>query len=76
MTLCLSAIDSGLGVKTCFSESSFAKYEKTISSAVEELSKVCATTGVVLSAHTSLCITPILENGTEAQKLKKEGKYE
>ena len=39
-------------------------------SAVEELSKVCATTGVVLSAHTSLCITPILENGTEEQKQK------
>ena len=37
-------------------------------SAVEELSKVCATTGVVLSAHTSLCITPILENGTADQK--------
>ena len=36
--------------------------------AVEELSKVCATTGVVLSAHTSLCITPILENGTQDQK--------
>ena len=36
--------------------------------AVEELSKVCATTGVVLSAHTSLCITPILENGTPEQK--------
>ena len=39
-------------------------------SAVEELSKVCATTGVILSAHTSLCITPILENGTEEQKQK------
>ena len=37
-------------------------------SAVEELSKVCATTGVILSAHTSLCITPILENGTADQK--------
>lgn len=36
--------------------------------AVEELSKVCATTGVILSAHTSLCIGPILENGTEEQK--------
>ena len=36
--------------------------------AVEELSRVCATTGVVLSAHTSLCITPILENGTQDQK--------
>lgn len=37
-------------------------------SAVEEFSKVCATTGVVLSAHTSLCIAPIMENGTEDQK--------
>ena len=38
--------------------------------AVEELSRVCATTGVVLSAHTSLCCAPILENGTEEQKQK------
>lgn len=38
--------------------------------AVEELSRVCATTGVVLSAHTSLCIAPIMENGTQAQKEK------
>ena len=38
--------------------------------AVEELSRVCATTGVVLSAHTSLCCAPILENGTEEQKMK------
>ena len=37
-------------------------------SAVEEFSKVCATTGVILSAHTSLCIAPIMENGTEDQK--------
>lgn len=36
--------------------------------AVEEFSRVCATTGVILSAHTSLCLAPILENGTEAQK--------
>ena len=36
--------------------------------AVEELSKVCGTTGVVLSAHTSLCCAPIFENGTEVQK--------
>lgn len=40
------------------------------SMAVEELSKVCATTGVVLSAHTSLCCSPIYENGTEEQKMK------
>ncbi len=39
-------------------------------SAVEELSKVCATTGVVLSAHTSLCVSPILEFGTPSQKEK------
>ena len=38
--------------------------------AVEELSRVCATTGVILSAHTSLCIAPIFENGTEEQKKK------
>ena len=35
---------------------------------VEELSKVCATTGVVVSAHTSLCIDPIMTYGTEEQK--------
>ncbi|MTI68718.1 MAG: acyl-CoA dehydrogenase [Firmicutes bacterium] len=38
--------------------------------AVEELSKACATTGVVVSAHTSLCATPIYEYGTEEQKQK------
>ena len=36
--------------------------------AVEELSKVCATTGVILSAHTSLCCNPIFDYGTEEQK--------
>lgn len=40
------------------------------SMAVEELSRACATTGVIVSAHTSLCIAPILENGTEEQKQK------
>ncbi|MBR7081659.1 MAG: acyl-CoA dehydrogenase [Oscillospiraceae bacterium] len=38
--------------------------------AVEELSKVCGTTGVIVSAHTSLCCAPIFENGTEEQKKK------
>lgn len=38
--------------------------------AIEELSKVCATTGVILSGHTSLCVAPIFENGTEEQKAK------
>lgn len=36
--------------------------------AVEELSRVCATTGVILSAHTSLCVAPIMEHGTDEQK--------
>lgn len=38
--------------------------------AVEELSRVCGTTGVIVSAHTSLCIAPIMENGNEEQKRK------
>ena len=38
--------------------------------AVEELSKVCGTTGVIVSAHTSLCASLIYENGTPAQKEK------
>ena len=38
--------------------------------AVEEISKYCGTTGVILSAHTSLCADPILEFGTEEQKQK------
>ena len=36
--------------------------------AVMELSKVCATTGVILSAHTSLCAAPIDMWGTHDQK--------
>lgn len=40
------------------------------SMAVEELSRVCATTGVVVSAHTSLCCDPIMNFGTEEQKMK------
>ena len=37
---------------------------------VEELAKVCGTTSVIVSAHTSLCIDPILTYGTEEQKQK------
>ncbi|OFI06214.1 acyl-CoA dehydrogenase [Clostridium acetireducens DSM 10703] len=37
---------------------------------VEELSKVCASTGVIVSAHTSLCASLINEHGTEEQKQK------
>lgn len=40
------------------------------SMAVEELSRVCATTGVVVSAHTSLCTAPIYEFGTEEQRMQ------
>lgn len=38
--------------------------------AVEELSRVCASTGVTLSAHVSLCSWPIWKYGTEEQKMK------
>ena len=37
---------------------------------VEELSKKCASTGVICSAHTSLCCWPIFKWGTEDQKMK------
>ncbi|MCR5801446.1 MAG: acyl-CoA dehydrogenase [Lachnospiraceae bacterium] len=37
---------------------------------VEELSKVCGTTGVIVSAHTSLCVDPIMTFGTPEQKEK------
>ncbi|MDO4552475.1 MAG: acyl-CoA dehydrogenase [Bacillota bacterium] len=37
---------------------------------VEELSRVCASTGVICSAHTSLCSWPIFTYGTEEQKEK------
>lgn len=36
--------------------------------AVEELSRVCASTGVTLSAHLSLCANPIYVFGTDEQK--------
>ncbi len=42
----------------------------TYTMCVEELSKVCGTTGVIVSAHTSLCVDPIMTYGTEEQKMK------
>ncbi len=42
----------------------------TYAMCVEELSKVCGTTGVIVSAHTSLCCDPIATYGTEEQKQK------
>jgi butyryl-CoA dehydrogenase len=38
--------------------------------AVEELSKACGTTGVIVSAHTSLGAAPIFQFGSEEQKQK------
>ncbi|MBI1826538.1 MAG: acyl-CoA dehydrogenase family protein [Planctomycetes bacterium] len=37
---------------------------------VEEISKACAGTGVLLSAHNSLCVDPILRFGSPEQKKK------
>ena len=42
----------------------------TYAMCVEELSKVCGTTGVIVSAHTSLCCDPIMTYGMEEQKQK------
>lgn len=38
--------------------------------AVEEISRVCASTGIGLSVHTSLCSWPIFKYGNEEQKQK------
>ncbi len=38
--------------------------------AVEEMSRVCASTGVILSAHVSLAANPIYQFGTQEQKEK------
>ena len=38
--------------------------------AVEELSRACGATGILMSAHHSLCVDPILNFGTEEQKQK------
>ena len=38
--------------------------------AIEEISKKCATSSVIVAAHTSLCMGPIKAFGTEEQKMK------
>ncbi|WP_293008483.1 acyl-CoA dehydrogenase [Oscillibacter sp. UBA6647] len=38
--------------------------------AVEEISKVCASTGDIVATHNGLCCGPIIQNGTEEQKQK------
>lgn len=38
--------------------------------AIEGISRYCAATGVIVSAHSSLCIDPIFRFGTEEQKNK------
>ncbi|SEM81230.1 acyl-CoA dehydrogenase [Lihuaxuella thermophila] len=48
--------------------------------ALEEISRVSASVGVILAVHTSVCTLPILKHGTEAQKEKylpllAQGKY-
>ena len=35
---------------------------------IEELAAACASTAVIVSAHNSLCISPIMQFGSEAQK--------
>ncbi|MDR1359684.1 MAG: acyl-CoA dehydrogenase [Deltaproteobacteria bacterium] len=42
----------------------------TYAMCVEELSRVCASTGTIVSAHTSLSCVPVLDFGTPAQKEK------
>ena len=42
----------------------------TYAMCVEEMSRVCATTGVIVSAHTSLCAEPIHKYGSGEQKEK------
>ncbi|MEW6093919.1 MAG: acyl-CoA dehydrogenase family protein, partial [Chloroflexota bacterium] len=37
---------------------------------VEEVSKACASTGILISAHTSLACDPLLQFGSEEQKVK------
>lgn len=37
---------------------------------VEELAAACASTSIIVSAHNSLCLSPILEFGSEEQKQK------
>jgi len=37
---------------------------------VEEISAACASTGVIMSAHNSLCVAPIMKFGTDEQKKK------
>ena len=38
--------------------------------AIEEIAKKCATSSVIIAAHTSLCMGPIMAFGTEEQKMK------
>ena len=44
--------------------------ELSYAQCIEEVSKVCASTAVGISAHTSLCAWPIYKFGTDAQKQK------
>ncbi len=66
---CKKAINNGISLPI---EKAVEVEEKLFGACFEtqELSKVCGTTGVIVSAHTSLCAAPIYENGTPEQKAK------
>ncbi len=58
----------GITIPTEFGGSGMGTVASTI--VVEEISRTCAGTGVLLSAHGSLCVDPILTFGTPEQKKK------
>ena len=74
----LHAIDEGilkqmrsLGFFGCYLPEEFGGAEMDFLSyaiLIEEISKACASTGVVISAHTSLCCNPIATFGSQEQK--------
>lgn len=58
----------GISVPESFGGAGMGAVAATI--VVEEISKACAGTGVMLSAHTSLCVDPILKFGSTEQQEK------
>ncbi|MEG1559645.1 MAG: acyl-CoA dehydrogenase [Clostridia bacterium] len=58
----------GMGVPTVYGGAGADEIASAI--AVEELSRVCGTTGVIVAAHNSLCCYPIYKYGTEDQRNK------
>lgn len=58
----------GIFIPEVFNGSGLDYYSYAI--IMDELSRGCASTGVLISAHNSLCVFPILEFGNEEQKKK------